>query len=175
MLLIRLLQKRTNPGLEIGASLGPWVLRLRPDGVQGCEANSERHLLNIHLGNQIVLVRDLGRELEQLQQGVAGEAPSLGVPCSKRIRVGKSLGEGEDSRLAVQRSRKLLSVLKNDIEINGREEASDTSVRILENSSGVRKNLLWLHLLRDLHDKVGVVSLVIVGGDEMVESDEAER
>lgn len=43
---------------------------------------------------------------------------------------------------------------------------------------GVRRgqgDLLRLNLLRDLHDKVRGISLVIMSGDEVVEPDEAKR
>lgn len=131
VLRVRLLQVRAHPGLEIRAGFGPRVPRLCADGVQRCEAHAERHLFNVHLGDEVILVSNLRRKLKQLQQRVACEAPSLGVPCRKGVRVGKGLGERDDGRLAIQGPSQLLRVLENDVEVDRSEETGRKRVRAL--------------------------------------------
>lgn len=125
MLLVRLLQVCTDPLLKISASLGPRVLLLRLDGVQGSEANAEGHLLNVYFGRKVILVSHIRRELKELEKCVAGEAPSLGVPGGKGLRVGQCFGKGKNGSLAVQGPGKLLCVLENDVEVYRGEQATD--------------------------------------------------
>lgn len=124
VLLICLLQVSTDPSLEVRTGLGPGVLRRGADRVQGSETNTERHLINVYLSVDIVLVSDVGRKFEELQQCVDGETPALlRVFCGEGFRVGNDFGEGEHSCLAVQGPGELLSILKNHVEIYGGEEA----------------------------------------------------
>lgn len=114
-----------------------------------------------------------GRKLEELQQCVAGETPSLGVPHREGVGVSQGFGEGYHSRLAVQGSREFLGVLQDNLEVDGGEEARRDLA--YERMWRTRCNSPLLHLLRLLHDEIGTVALVIVGGHAVVEPDKADR
>ena len=116
---------------------------------------------------------NLRGQLEQFQQRVASKSPSLCISRSKGLRVCEDFGEGKNGGFAIQRASKFLGILKDDIEVDRGEETGVS--QLASHSQCSCDDLLLLNLLRHLHDEVGAVPLVVVGGNEMEEADEAKR
>jgi hypothetical protein len=75
---ISLLQVRADPALDID-NLGEVVLGDLLAGVELRETHTEPNVLDVRLGNLVAGTGDGWRVLQKLEQGLAGEAPSLGV------------------------------------------------------------------------------------------------
>lgn len=123
MLLIRFLEVFSNPDLEISTRLRPGIFSLRADGRQGGEADAERHVFDVVFGNEVVLGCWEWRELEELEEGLAGERPPLLVACSEGFGVRERFGEGDDCGLAVKGAGEFLGLGEDDVEIDWGEKS----------------------------------------------------
>jgi hypothetical protein len=125
---VSVLEVLADPLPDIG-NLGEGVARCLLACVELSEANAEPNLVDVRIGNDVVGSRRDRWVHQELNQALGRQAPALGVPVDKGLRVAERLGEGHDCRLAVGGSRKFLRVGKDDGQVDGFEYAVDVSRR----------------------------------------------
>jgi hypothetical protein len=150
---IRRHQVLSYPLLHIH-NLRPVVSCQSLDGDELRKAHAKGHVIDIMFGNEIIRRWWKRRVDEQLQQPVAGKSPALFVALRKRLRVGERLGERDDGYFSVQRARELVGAFENHFEVEGHKG-------------------FGVDLVDDGDEEIGAHALVLFGGDEMVEADEA--
>jgi hypothetical protein len=135
------------------------------------ETNTEGHVLDVGIGNQIISGDRQWGKLEELQQGHASESPSLqSIGSTKLLRVGEGLGEGDDGSLAVQGPGKLLGFGQNDVEVNLLEESRKELALMRFEKGGYAP---CLNLVCDIDEEVGAVALIVMCRDKVEETDKA--
>lgn len=172
MFRVRFFEVFSNPFLEVGSGVWPWVSHRRPDSVQLSKSNTKRHVLNIMLGDNVILGNRKRRELQELKQCLTGETPSFLVSVRKSFRMRERLRERDHSSLAIQGPSKLLRFGEDDIKIERSEESLQVS--ILLQIRILMANVLSLHFVSDLDKEIRTVAFVVMSGDEVVETDESE-
>ena len=84
---IRFLQIFTHPGLEIRPGIGPGVSGLFANSRQRSEADTESHVLDVVLGDEVITSGWEGRKFKKFEQSLAGEGPSLLVAVGEGFGV----------------------------------------------------------------------------------------
>jgi hypothetical protein len=118
---ICLLQILSDPSLDI-LDLGVRIARRLLASVKLREANTEAHLIDISIRDNVVVRGRNGRVHQQLDQALSRQTPALGVPVNKGLGVGEGLCERHDGGFAVDGTGKLLGVREDDGEVDSFED-----------------------------------------------------
>jgi len=111
---------RTDPLLDV-LDFREGISRDRLAGVQSGETNTKADIFDIAvLDNQVVGSLRKRRIDKKLEECLAGEAPTLlAVTINKGLTVGEGVSERNNGSLAVEWSRQLLCVGKDDLRYMG--------------------------------------------------------